>query len=105
PHNYDNKFEGTITLLHALAESRNVPAVRLIARLGVDKVIKLCRKFGITSRLVPNLPLALGASALTLLEHTSPVTTFPDDGVHVAPHTIEQVTNYDGAAVDAFRPE
>lgn len=29
PHNYDNKYEGTITLLHALAESRNVPAVRV----------------------------------------------------------------------------
>ena len=105
PHNYDDKFEGTVTLLHALAESRNVPAVRLIARVGVDKVIKLCRRFGITSRLVPNLPLALGASDLTLVEHTSAFTTFPDDGVHVAPHTIEQVTNYDGAVVDAFRPE
>jgi penicillin-binding protein 1A len=68
PHNFDMKFEGTITLLHALAESRNVPAVRLLEKVGVDKVIKLCRKFGITSRLVPNLPLALGASDLTLLE-------------------------------------
>ena len=83
PHNYDDKFEGTITVLHALAESRNVPAVRTLARIGVDKVIKLCRKFGITSRLVPNLPLALGASDLTLLEHTSAFTTFPNDGVHI----------------------
>ncbi|HEV2493017.1 MAG TPA: PBP1A family penicillin-binding protein [Terriglobia bacterium] len=105
PHNYDDKFEGTITLLHALAESRNVPAVRLIARIGVDKVIKLCRRFGITSRLVPNLPLALGASDLTLLEHTSAFTTFPDDGVHIEPRLVERVTNYDGAVVDEFKPE
>jgi penicillin-binding protein 1A len=105
PHNYDEKFEGTITLLHALAESRNVPAVRLLARVGVDKVIKLCRKFGITSRLVPNLPLALGASDLTLLEHTSAFTTFPDDGVHVSPRMIERVTNYDGRVIDDFPPE
>src|SRR5579863_5517182 len=105
PHNYDNKFEGNITLLHALTESRNVPAVRLIARVGVDKVIKLCRKFGITSRLVPNLPLALGASDLSLLEHTSAFTTFPDDGVHIAPRMVDRVTNYDGAVVDEFRPE
>ena len=105
PHNYDNKFEGTITLLHALAESRNVPAVRLLARVGVDKVIKLCRKFGITSRLVPNLPLALGASDLTLFEHTSAFTTFPDDGVHISPRMINRVTNYDGAVIDEFRPE
>jgi penicillin-binding protein 1A len=105
PHNYDNKYEGTITLLHALAESRNVPAVRLIARVGVDKVIKLCRRFGITSRLVPNLPLALGASDLSLIEHASAFTTFPDDGVHIAPRLVERVTNYDGAVIDDFRPE
>ena len=105
PHNYDNKFLGDITLLHALAESRNVPAVRLISRVGVDKVIKLCRRFGITSRLVPNLPLALGASDLTLLEHTSAFTTFPDDGVHVSPRMIERVTNYEGRVIDDFPPE
>jgi penicillin-binding protein 1A len=105
PHDYDNKYEGNITFLHALAESRNVPAVRLIARVGVDKVIKLCRRFGITSRLVPNLPLALGASDLTLLEHASAMTTFPDDGVHITPRLLERVTNYDGAVIDDFRPE
>jgi penicillin-binding protein 1A len=105
PHNYDLKFEGTITLLHALAESRNVPAVRLIERVGIDKVIKLCRKFGISSRLTPNLPLALGASDLTLLEHTSAFTTFPNDGVHIAPRMINRVTNYDGRLIDDFPPE
>ncbi len=105
PHNFDYKYEGTITLLHALAESRNIPAVRLLQKLGTDKVIKLCRKFGITSRLVPNLPLALGASDLTLLEHTSAFTTFPNDGVHMAPRMITRVTNYDGRLVDDFPPE
>jgi penicillin-binding protein 1A len=105
PHNYDLKFEGQITLLHALAESRNVPAVRLLEKTGVDQVIKLCRRFGITSRLVPNLPLALGASDLTLLEHASAFTTFPNDGVHISPRMIERVNNYDGRVVDEFTPE
>jgi penicillin-binding protein 1A len=105
PHNYDDKYEGTINLIRALAESRNVPAVRLIARVGVDRVIKLCRKFGITSRLVPNLPLALGASDLTLMEHTSGFTTFPDDGLHITPRNIDRVTGYDGRVIDEFRPE
>ncbi len=104
PHNYDHKFEGTITLLHALAESRNIPAVRLLAKVGVDKVIKLCHRFGITSRLVPNLPLALGASDLTLLEHTSAFSTFPDDGVHITPRMVTRVTNYDGRVIDDFEP-
>jgi penicillin-binding protein 1A len=105
PHNYDLKYEGAITLLHALAESRNVPAVRLLAKVGIDKVIKLCRKFGLTSRLVPNLPLALGASDLTLLEHTSGFTVFPNDGVRVASRMIDRVTDYDGRVVDEFPPQ
>ncbi len=105
PHNYDMKYEGTITLLHAIAESRNIPAVKLLAKVGVDKVIKLCRKFGITSRLAPNLPLALGASDLTLLEHTSAFTTFPNDGVHIPPRMIYRVTNYDGRVIDDFPAE
>ena len=104
PRNFDMKYEGNITLLHALAESRNVPAVRLLARVGIDKVIKLCRKFGITSRLTPNLPLALGASDLTLLEHTSAFTVFPNDGVLITPRMISRVTAYDGRVIDDFLP-
>lgn len=104
PHDYDDKFEGRITLLRALAESRNVPAVKLLAKVGIDNVIKLCRRFGITSRLVPNLPLALGASDLTLLEHASAFSTFPDDGVHITPREILRVTDYNGRLIDEFPP-
>lgn len=102
PHNYDDRFEGRITLLHALAESRNVPAVKLLAEVGIDKVIRLCREFGITSRLVPNLPLALGASSLTLLEHTSAYSTFPDDGLHLSPRSITRVSDYEGRDIGDF---
>ena len=105
PHNYDGKFLGNITLLYALAESRNIPAVKLIDRVGPNKVIELCRKFGLTARLAPVLPLALGASDVTLLEHTSAYTTFPNDGVHISPRMITRVTNYDGQVVDEFSPD
>lgn len=105
PHNYDGKFDGSMTLLHALALSKNVPAVKLLAKVGIDNVIKLCRRFGIESRLVPNLPLALGASDLTLLEHTSAFSTFPDDGVHIAPREILRVTDYNGRVIDEFPPQ
>lgn len=105
PHNYDGKFLGNITLLYALAESRNIPAVKLIDRVGPQKVISLCRKFGLTARLAPVLPLALGASDVTLLEHTSAYSTFPNDGVHISPRMITRVTNYDGQVVDEFPPD
>src|SRR5271170_4460674 len=105
PRNYDEKFEGRITLRRALADSRNVPAVRLLDHVGVLNVIELARKFGISSPLPPYLPLALGAADLTLMEHTSAFTVFPDDGIHIEPHYIKRVTSYDGAVLEEPRPK
>ncbi|MGD0963760.1 MAG: PBP1A family penicillin-binding protein [Candidatus Acidiferrales bacterium] len=104
PHNYDEKFEGRITLRRALADSRNVPAVRLLDQVGIENVIDLARKFGVRSPLPPYLPLALGAADLTLIEHTSAFTVFPDDGIHIDPHYIRRVTTYDGAVLEEPRP-
>ena len=100
PHNYDNKFEGLITYRRALADSRNIPAVRVAARVGITNVIDTAKRFGITSPMPPYLPLALGAADLTLLEHTSAFTVFPDDGIHIEPHMIRKVTAYDGALLE-----
>lgn len=103
PHNYDEKFEGRITLRRALADSRNIPAVRVLDRVGIEDTIDLARKFGIVSPLPPYLPLALGAADLTLMEHTSAFTVFPDDGIHIEPHYIRRVTSYDGAVLEEPR--
>jgi penicillin-binding protein 1A len=105
PHNYDEKFEGRITLRRALADSRNIPAVRLLDHVGVQNVIAMARKCGVTSPLPPYLPLALGAADLTLMEHTSAFTVFPDDGIHIEPHYIKRVTSYDGAMLEEYRPQ
>jgi len=105
PHNYDEKFEGRITLRRALADSRNIPAVRILDRVGIQNVIETARKFGLTSALPPYLPLALGAADLTLWEHTSAFTVFPDDGIHIEPHLIRKVTTYDGATLEEDRPK
>ena len=100
PHNYDNKFEGTITLRHALAESRNIPAVKLAERVGIKTVIEYAHKFGITSEIQPYLPVALGSAEVTLLEHTAAYSTFPNDGVRLSPHFIRKVTDYDGHVME-----
>jgi penicillin-binding protein 1A len=105
PKNYDEKFEGRITLRRALADSRNVPAVRLLDKVGVQAVIDMTRRFGVASPLPPYLPLALGAADLTLMEHTSAFTVFPDDGIHIEPHTIRRVTSYDGVVLEEPRPQ
>ncbi|MFZ0634961.1 MAG: PBP1A family penicillin-binding protein [Candidatus Acidiferrales bacterium] len=105
PKNYDEKFEGRITLRRALADSRNVPAVRLLDQVGIEKTIATARRFGITSPLPPYLPLALGAADLTLMEHVSAFTVFPDDGIHIEPHMIRRVTTYDGALLEEAKPQ
>src|SRR6202043_2903771 len=104
PKNYDEKFEGTITLRRALAGSRNVPAVKLAERIGISSVVDVTRRFGITTALPPYLPLALGAADMKLLEHVSAFTVFPNDGIRIDPHMIRRVTNYDGALLEEAHP-
>ncbi len=105
PHNYDEKFEGTITLRRALAGSRNVPAVKVAERIGISNVVETTRRFGITTPIPPYLPVALGAADMKLLEHTSAFTVFPNDGIRIEPHYIRRVTSYDGALLEEARPE
>jgi penicillin-binding protein 1A len=104
PHNYDEKFEGTITLRRALAGSRNIPAVKLAERVGISSVVEMARRFGITSPLPPYLPLALGAADMKLIEHVSAFTVFPNDGIRIDPHMIRRVTSYDGALLEEAHP-
>jgi len=104
PHNYDEKFEGLITLRRALEGSRNVPAVKLAEKIGMNSVIDMARRFGITSALPPYLPITLGAADLNLLEHTSAFTVFPDDGIRIDPHMIRRVATYDGALLEQAHP-
>ncbi|HYL85657.1 MAG TPA: PBP1A family penicillin-binding protein [Candidatus Angelobacter sp.] len=105
PHNYDEKFEGTITLRRALAGSRNVPAVKLAEKVGINTVVDETRRFGITTPLPPYLPLALGAADMKLEEHVSAFTVFPNDGIRIDPHMIRRVTSYDGALLEEAHPE
>jgi penicillin-binding protein 1A len=105
PHNYDGRFEGTITLRRALSQSRNIPALKLADRLGMDAVIATARRFGITSPLPAYLPVAIGAAEVTLIEQTAAFTTFPDDGVRVVPRYIRRVTDYQGQVLEEDYPE
>jgi penicillin-binding protein 1A len=105
PRNYDEKFEGMITLRRALAGSRNVPAVKLAEKIGINTVVDMARRFGITSPLPPYLPLALGSADLRLLEHVSAFTAFPNDGIRIDAHMIRRVTTYEGALLEEAHPE
>jgi penicillin-binding protein 1A len=105
PHNYDEKFEGIITLRRALAQSRNIPALKLADRIGIHTVIDYAHRFGVTSNIPAYLPVALGAAEITLIEQTSAFSVFPNDGVLITPRLITKVTDYEGRVLEEDYPD
>jgi penicillin-binding protein 1A len=105
PHNYENDFKGPMTLLNAFAESRNIPAVKLAARVGIHKVIETVHRFGVTSDIPAYLPVALGAAEITLQQQVDSYSVFPNDGIRVTPRLIRKVSNSDGIVLWQDRPE
>ncbi len=71
PHNYENDYKGAMTIANAFAESRNIPAVKLAARVGIHKVIDMAHRFGVTTNIPAYLPIALGAAEITLEEQVT----------------------------------
>jgi penicillin-binding protein 1A len=100
PHNYEAGYKGAMTLINAFAESRNIPALRLAAHVGIRKVIETARRFGVTSDLPMFLPVAIGAADITLYEQVGAYTVFPNDGIRIEPHYIRKVTQADGLPFD-----
>ncbi|MBI2820956.1 MAG: penicillin-binding protein, partial [Acidobacteria bacterium] len=105
PENYDRKYKGPIPIRKALAESRNVPAVRIAARIGVARIIDMAKRFGITNQFQPYLPIALGANEVTLLEMTSAFSTFPNSGIRVEPYLLRRVEDYNGITLQYHSPK
>jgi penicillin-binding protein 1A len=100
PQNYDRKFRGPITLRHALEESVNIPAIKLLRKVGTSLVASYARRMGIKSTLGQNLSLALGSSEVNLLELTSAYGVFANKGVRNDPIYILKVQDKDGRELE-----
>jgi penicillin-binding protein 1A len=105
PQNYDHKFEGAVTLRHALEDSRNVPAVKLMEALGPKNVLAYAKRFGFEEDFPPFLAIALGAGDATLLEVTSAYSVFPNQGVRMKPFGILSVMDRGGNLLEENRAE
>ncbi len=99
PKNYSGKYHGDTTLADALAYSYNTAAVRLLQKVGLNRVQDLSRKVGITSKLPNDLSLALGSVDISLLELTASYTPFICKGRYGAPRFIDRITTNDGTTV------
>jgi len=103
PQNYDKKYRGPVTLRSALANSVNVPAAKLLQKLGTSVVTSYAKRMGIKSRLLPDLSLALGTSEVNLLELTSAYGVFANQGVRVPPIYILSVEDKNGKILEQSR--
>lgn len=95
PKNYENDFEGLITLKEALVHSRNLATINLLSILGLDSVYKELKKDGFKS-LSMDLTLALGSFGISPLEFSSFYSMFPNYGIKTEPLLVKKVINRDG---------
>lgn len=97
PQNYDFKFRGPMTLRNALAQSINIPAVKVLHIVGIDDALQFAKKLGIKSLKSSarhyGLPLVLGGGEVTPLEMAGVFATFANDGAYNKPSSILSITD------------
>ena len=105
PMNYDRKFEGPVTLRHALEHSRNIPAVKAMLEVGPQQVATYAARFGFPGSFPPYLSLALGSAEATLIDATAAYSVFPNQGVRMTPYAVTAIADREGNVLEEHRPE
>jgi penicillin-binding protein 1A len=96
PRNYDGGFSGSMSIRTALAQSRNIPVIKIGKSIGMNKVVETCRTLGIMSPMEPVTSLPLGAIGVTPLEMASAYATFANYGWQSPATVIARVTDSSG---------
>ncbi len=106
PVNYDGKFQGPMTLRNALAQSVNIPAVKILHMVGIYDALKKAKELGIESLTKSaqhyGLSLVLGGGEVTPLELTGAYGTFANDGVYNKQVGILKVEDATGNILEEF---
>ncbi|MEM1367876.1 MAG: penicillin-binding protein 1A [Cyanobacteria bacterium P01_H01_bin.15] len=105
PKNYGGGYSGEMTLRAALISSANVPAVVLGQKVGLAKVVELCRLLGIESPIDTFVSLPLGSVGITPMEMAGAYATFASNGWHSDPTIIARVTDSQGVLLLDNTPE
>jgi len=104
PLNYYRKYDGIVTLRHAVEHSLNASAVKLQQLVTGEATIDMARRLGITQTLAPYATLALGTFETTLLEVTSSYSGIANRGQVARPYFIARVRDADGQVIFEERP-
>ncbi len=103
PKNYDGRYRGKLPLRSALAESRNIPAVKVLASYGVGKMIEMGRSMGITTWTDPSrfgLSLTLGGGEIKLIDLARAYATIANYGKIPTVNPIIKITDYRGRTLE-----
>lgn len=100
PKNYDNKYDGQITIRDAVAYSKNAATVRLLEEIGVGSVKETMRELGLNVEVEDNLSIALGTSNLTLLDLVKGFAVFANGGYRVKPVFVKRIIDNEGNVLE-----
>jgi penicillin-binding protein 1A len=104
PENYNREYLGPVTLTRALSQSLNTVSVRLALEVGPRTVARTAYRLGIASKLDPNPSIALGTSAVSVMEMVGAFAPFANGGTAVTPHVVERVRSPDGKTLYRSNP-
>ena len=104
PRNYDDRFHGPVTARSALANSYNVPTVKLLDALGVDRMLEMARAMGINSLNREGgwygLSLTLGGGEITLLDLSAAFHTLANEGAYLPPQFLQELRDSQGRIIE-----
>ncbi|PJE50391.1 MAG: penicillin-binding protein [Candidatus Yanofskybacteria bacterium CG10_big_fil_rev_8_21_14_0_10_36_16] len=106
PKNYSGVFKGPVTLRQSLAQSLNIPSVKILHLAGINKTIENAKKMGITSLTEPErygLSLVLGGAEVRLVDIVSAYGVLANDGIKNPTTFIQKVTTSDGVILEEYR--
>lgn len=105
PKNYDNKYDGPITMRKGLMQSKNMISIRILQKIGAKYGQEYATRFGFDAeRNPPYLTLALGAGAVTPLQMAGAYSVFANGGYKVKPYLISKIADADGNILSQVTP-
>lgn len=108
PQDYDSTFRGPMTFETAIAQSINIPAIKVLYLVGIQNAVNLAKTFGLTTLGDAGqygLTLVLGGGEVRLLDLTGAYATFGNDGVKNMPTGILEVDDAQGTVLERFSPQ
>ncbi|XCD43285.1 penicillin-binding protein 1A [Candidatus Liberibacter asiaticus] len=99
PENYSKNFSGASTLRFGLEKSRNLMTVHLAHNMGMTVVADYAENFGIYDKMLPVLPMSLGAGETTVLRMVSAYAVFANGGKQIRPSFIDRIQNRYGKTI------